>query len=62
MTTPKSSPFVSELLRLNAEQVAAKARGDQEAYEAATHEMALIWRYNATGRLEEYFASREAAK
>ncbi len=52
------SPFVLELLRLNAEQVAAIRNGDTEAEDAATHEIAMLLRMNAAGRLDEYFESR----
>jgi hypothetical protein len=54
------SAFVKELLRLNAEQVNAKRAGDLERVSELADEAALLMRYNAAGRLDEYFASKAA--
>lgn len=55
-----ASPFVLELMRLNDEQVAAKRRGDQETFDERGHEIAMLLRLNALGRVDEYFQSKAA--
>ena len=53
------SDFVTEYHRLLAAQSAARAAKDPEAIDAADADLALFLRYNAAGRLPEYFASRQ---
>lgn len=51
------SDFVLELLRLNEAQITATTPEDREH---ADHELAIFLRMNGAGRLQEYFASRQA--
>lgn len=59
-TAPSASPFVLELMRLNDEQVAARKRGDTDASDDLAHEIALLLRLNAQGRVDEYFQAKAA--
>lgn len=51
-----ASPFVCEMRRIHAEQLAATTG---EAREAADAEMAHVLRMHAAGRFDEYLASRQ---
>lgn len=59
--TPPPSPFVQEMRRLLAAFTAAKKRNDPDAIKDAADDMVLLFRFNATGRLQEYAAARAAA-
>lgn len=58
MTRPSQSDFIRECQRLHAAQLAA---GTPEERDAADADMSLFLRYNAAGRLQEYFESRKAS-
>jgi hypothetical protein len=53
----RPTTFIAEMQRLLALRVAATTDEDRAEMDA---EMALLFRYNATGRLQEYFANRRA--
>lgn len=54
--------FITELRRLHGILLEAMQRDDPTAIEQAVDDMALFLRYNATGRLPEYFALRAAVR
>lgn len=54
------SDFIRECQRLHQNHLAALQSGDAETLEAAIDAFALFLRYNAAGRLQEYFANRQA--
>lgn len=49
------SPFIREMYRLNAAQLAAKTTEERDAADDALRH---LLRMHAAGRLDEYFASR----
>lgn len=53
---PSQSDFIRECERLHKAQLAAQTA---EELEVADHDMGLFLRYHASGRLQEWFASRE---
>ena len=57
---PSQSDFIRECQRLHDAQTAAVKAGDTEGYQAASDDLALFLRYNAAGRLGEYFEMRKA--
>lgn len=59
MESPKQSDFIREMQRLMDAQRAAIRSGDPEAIDHAAHDLTQLLRYNAAGRLPEYFASRQ---
>jgi len=54
---PEPSAFVREVQKLHLRQLEARTPEDRDA---ADHELSHLLRMNAAGRLDEYFANREA--
>lgn len=53
--------MIAEYQRLLKAQSAARESKDQDAIDAADHDLSHFLRMNAHGRLQEYFASRQAS-
>jgi hypothetical protein len=53
--------ILREYQRLLAAQQSAHDAHDEEAIEAADHDMSHFLRMNAAGRMQEYMASRKAS-